>query len=140
MTVHERAERAATGVSATEVGGAPRESEKALLSLGGVLAGIGTTTCCVIPFTLVSLGAGGAWLSNLTALAPYQPYFMAAALVLLAAGFWRVYRRPQAVCAEGSYCASPVSDRIAKIGVWTGTVLVVVALAFNTVVPLLLNS
>ncbi|MEK7246525.1 MAG: mercuric transporter MerT family protein, partial [Pseudomonadota bacterium] len=119
---------------------APRESEKVILSLGGVLAGIGTTTCCVIPFTLVSLGAGGAWLSNLTALAPYQPYFLTAALALLAAGFWRVYRRPQAACADGTYCAKPDSDRIAKIGLWTGVILVVAALAFNTVVPLLLNS
>ena len=140
MAVHEQAERMAAGVSATEVGGPPRESEKALLSLGSVLAGIGTTTCCVIPFTLVSLGAGGAWLSNLTALAPYQPYFLTAALALLAAGFWRVYRRPQAACADGIYCAKPTSDRIAKIGLWTGVALVVAALAFNTVVPLLLNS
>lgn len=140
MAVHEQAERVAAEVSATEAGGAPRESEKVILSLGSVLAGIGTTTCCVIPFTLVSLGAGGAWLSNLTALAPYQPYFLTAALALLAAGFWRVYRRPQAACAEGTYCAKPASDRIAKIGLWTGAVLVVAALAFNTVVPLLLNS
>ena len=140
MAVHEQAERVAAEVSATEAGGAPRESEKVLLSLGGVLAGIGATTCCVIPFTLVSLGAGGAWLSNLTALAPYQPYFMAAALVLLAAGFWRVYRRPQAACADGTYCAKPASDRIAKIGLWTGAVLVVAALAFNTAVPWFLNS
>lgn len=140
MTVHEQAERVAAEVSATEAGGAPRESEKAILSLGGVLASIGATSCCVIPFTLVSLGAGGAWLSNLTALAPYQPYFLTAAFVLLGLGFWRVYRRPKAVCAEGSYCANPVSDRIAKIGLWTGAVLVVAAIAFNTVVPLLLNS
>jgi mercuric ion transport protein len=140
MAVHEQAEHAAAGIADTEIGGAPREPEKALLSLGSVLAGIGATSCCVIPFTLVSLGAGGAWLSNLTALAPYQPYFLTAALVLLVAGFWRVYRRPKVACAVGSYCANPVSDRIAKIGLWTGAALVVAAIAFNTVVPLLLNS
>ena len=140
MTAHEQGLRAASDALAREAGGAARVSDKALLSLGGALAGIGASSCCVIPFTLVSLGAGGAWLSNLTALAPYQPYFLTAALALLAAGFWRVYRRPTAPCAEGSYCASPASDRIAKIGLWTGTALVVAALAFNTVVPLLLNS
>jgi mercuric ion transport protein len=137
MAVHEQAERAAAGMSAPEVSGMPRETEKTLLSLGSVLAGLGATSCCVIPFTLVSLGVGGAWLSNLTALAPYQPYFLAAALVLLGLGFWRVYRRPKTACAEGTYCARPASDRIAKIGLWAGAALVVAAIAFNFVAPLL---
>ncbi len=130
MTVHEHAAHAMAEAAATEVGGAPREPEKVLLSLGGAFAGVGAASCCVIPFTLVSLGAGGAWLSNFTALAPYQPYFLTVALALLAAGFWRVYRRPKATCAKGSYCANPASDRIAKIGLWTGTVLVVAAVVF----------
>ena len=139
MTVHEHAAHAMAEVAATEIDSAPREPGKALLSLGGVFAGIGAASCCVIPFTLVSLGAGGAWLSNLTALAPYQPYFLLSALALLAAGFWRVYRKPKAACADGTYCANPASDRVAKIGLWTGAVFVVAALAFNTVVPWLLN-
>jgi len=140
MAVHEQADRAAEGASAADADRAPRDAEKTLLSFGGVLAGIGSAACCVIPFTLVSLGAGGAWLANLTALSPYQPYFLAAALILLGLGFWRVYRRPKAACADGTYCAKPVSDLIAKIGLWTGAAFVVAALAFNTVVPLLLNS
>jgi mercuric ion transport protein len=140
MTAHEQEPRTAADARANEAGGAARDTEKTLLSLSGVLAGTGAASCCVIPFTLVSLGAGGAWLSNLTALAPYQPYFLTAAFVLLAAGFWRVYRRPKAACADGTYCASPASDRIAKIGLWTGTALVITALAFNTVVPWFLNS
>jgi mercuric ion transport protein len=140
MAVHEQTGSAASDVLASEVVGTARESEKALLSIGGALAGIGATSCCVIPFTLVSLGAGGAWLSNLTALAPYQPYFLAAAFVLLGLGFWRVYRKRKVACTEGSYCAKPASDRIAKIGLWTGAVLVVAAVAFNTVVPWFLNS
>lgn len=137
MAVREQAEHATEGVSAAEADRAPREAEKTLLSFGGVLAGIGSAACCVIPFTLVSLGAGGAWLANLTALAPYQPYFLAAAFVLLGLGFWRVYRRPKGACADGTYCAKPVSDRIAMIGLWIGTALVVAALAFDFVVPLL---
>lgn len=139
MAAHEQGLRMASDALASEASGTVRVSDKTLLSFGGALAGIGASSCCVIPFTLVSLGAGGAWLSNLTALAPYQPYFLTAALVLLGVGFWRVYRRPKAACADGSYCAKPVSDRIAKIGLWTGAILVVAALAFNTVVPLLLN-
>lgn len=140
MAVREQVEHAAEGMPAAQADHAPRDADKILLSLGGVLTGIGSAACCVIPFTLVSLGAGGAWLANLTALAPYQPYFLVAAFVLLGLGFWRVYRRPKAACADGAYCAKPLSDRIAKIGLWTGVAFVVAALAFNTVVPLLLNS
>jgi mercuric ion transport protein len=140
MAVREQTEHAAGGMPAAEADGAPRDADKTLLSFGGVLAGIGSAACCVIPFTLVSLGAGGAWLAHLTALAPYQPYFLAAALVLLGLGFWRVYRRPKVVCADGTYCARPLSDRIAKIGLWIGAAFVAAALAFDTVVPLFLNS
>lgn len=140
MAVRDQVAHAAEGMTAAGADRAPRDTGKSLLSFGGMLTGIGSAACCVIPFTLVSLGAGGAWLANLTALAPYQPYFLAAAFVLLGLGFWRVYRRPKAACADGTYCAKPVSDRIAKIGLWTGAVFVVAALAFNTVVPLLLDS
>ncbi|MGQ0663954.1 MAG: mercuric transporter MerT family protein [Pseudomonadota bacterium] len=112
---------------------------KALLSGGSILAALGAGACCVIPFVLVSLGVGGAWLSNLTALAPYQPIFVALTLGFLAAGFVLVYRKPKAVCAEGSYCARPASDRYAKIGLWTATGLVAVDLAFSYVAPLFLE-
>lgn len=72
------------------------------------------------------LAAGGV----LAALAPYQPLFVAAALGFLAVGFWRVYRRPKEACAKGNYCARPTSDLIAKVGLWTATVLVVAAATF----------
>ncbi|MGH8614610.1 MAG: mercuric transporter MerT family protein, partial [Gammaproteobacteria bacterium] len=46
---------------------------KTLLSLGGILAAIAASSCCVLPLVLFTLGISGAWISNLTALAPYQP-------------------------------------------------------------------
>jgi mercuric ion transport protein len=101
-----------------------------LLSAGGVLAALGVASCCVLPFALVMLGVGGAWMGNLTALEPYQPLFLAATLVCLGGGFYLVYRKPAAACAEGSYCATPRSGRIAKIGLWAATGLVAVALGF----------
>jgi mercuric ion transport protein len=110
-----------------------------LVALGGVLAAIGATSCCVLPFTLVMAGAGGAWLGGLTALAPYQPIFVGSALALLAAGFVTVYRRPRVACAPGSYCAKPTSHRIAKIGLWTGSVLVLAALTFPYLARLVLD-
>jgi mercuric ion transport protein len=36
--------------------------------LAGFLAAIGSGLCCAGPFVLLSLGLGGAWVSNLTLL------------------------------------------------------------------------
>jgi mercuric ion transport protein len=109
-----------------------------LLSLDGILAALGTGACCVVPFALFTLGIGGAWISNLTALEPYQPIFAAVTFGFLGYGFYLVYRKPKVACAEGSYCAKPSSGRIAKIGLWTATVLVIVALGFPKLAPLFL--
>jgi mercuric ion transport protein len=107
------------------------------VSLGGVLAALAASSCCVLPFALFTLGISGAWIGNLTALAPYQPYFVALALALLSSGLVLVYRKPAAACAEGSYCARPASDRVAKAGLWTSAALV--ALAWPYAAPLLFD-
>lgn len=109
-----------------------------LASIGGILAALGAASCCVVPFALFMLGVSGAWISNLTALEPYQPMFAAVAFGFLGYGFYLVYRRPKVACAEGSYCAKPGSGRTAKIGLWTATILVVVALGFPRLAPLFL--
>lgn len=109
-----------------------------LLSLGGILAALGTGACCVGPFALFTLGIGGAWISNLTALEPYQPIFAAITFGFLGYGFYLVYRKPKVACAEGSYCAKPSSGWITRIGLWTATVLVVIALGFPKLAPLFL--
>jgi len=109
-----------------------------LLSIGGILGGLAAGSCCVVPFVLVTVGISGAWIGNLTALAPYQPIFVALTLAALAGGFIMVYRRPKVACADDSYCARPASDRIAKIGLWVATVLVAIALGFPSLAPLFL--
>lgn len=117
---------------------AARERRPGLLAIGGILAALGAASCCVLPFTLFALGISGAWIGSLTAFAAYQPLFVAAALGAIGYGFYVVYRRPKVECADGSYCASPRSIRAAKTGLWTATVLVVVALAFPRLAPLFL--
>ena len=109
-----------------------------LVSLGGILAALGAGACCVVPFALFTLGISGAWISNLTALEPYQPIFAAVTFGLLGYGFYLVYRKPKVACADGSYCAKPSSGRTAKIGLWTATVLVIIALGFPKLAPLFL--
>ncbi len=91
-----------------------------------------------MPFALFLVGISGAWISNLTALEPYQPIFAAIAFGFLGGGFYLVYRKPRVACAEGSYCANPASKRIAKIGLWSATILVIIALGFPKLAPLFL--
>jgi mercuric ion transport protein len=98
------------------------------LSLGGILAGLAAASCCVVPFLLFAAGIGGAWIANLTALEPYRLYFAAAAMGCIGFGFYRVYRSPAVACAEDSYCSRPASHRLAKLGLWSATVIVLVAL------------
>ncbi|MBJ6128242.1 mercuric transporter MerT family protein [Microvirga splendida] len=117
---------------------APRDSQ-GLLAVGGLLAALGASSCCVLPLALFGFGVGGAWIGNLTALAPYQPAFVAVAVAFLTFGFWRIYRQPKAACAPGSSCARPGSSRIAKIGLWTAAVLVLAAVTFPYTAPLLIS-
>ncbi|HKX08384.1 MAG TPA: mercuric transporter MerT family protein [Stellaceae bacterium] len=115
-----------------------RAAGATLLSAGGILAALGAASCCVVPFALFMLGVSGAWISNLTALEPYQPIFAAVTFGFLAGGFFLVYRKPKVACAEGTYCAKPDSGRVAKIGLWTATAVVVIALGFPKLAPLFL--
>jgi mercuric ion transport protein len=109
-----------------------------LLAAGGTLAAIGAASCCVVPFALFTLGVSGAWIGNLTALEPYQPVFTAIAALCLGYGFYLVYRKSKAACTESSYCARPSSNRLAKIGLWTAALLVIVAVGFPRVAVLFL--
>lgn len=109
-----------------------------LMAVGGLLAALAAASCCVVPFALFLLGISGAWISNLTALEPFQPVFAAVTVGFLGLGFYLVYRKPEVACADGSYCARPSSGRIAKVGLWTATVLVIVALGFPKLAPFFL--
>ena len=110
-----------------------------LIAAGGVLGALGAASCCILPLALFSAGVGGAWLGNLTALAPYQPYFVAATLGFLGAGFFLAYVRPRRTCAVGAACARPVPGRIVKTSLWVASALVAAAAAFPYVAPSLLG-
>ena len=103
---------------------------------GGVLGAVAASACCVLPLMLVSLGVSGAWIGNLTALAPYQPYVLAFTFAVLGYGFYSVYWRSRAVCADGT-CERRLPSRAVKLGLWLGTVLVAVALIFPRIALML---
>ena len=101
---------------------------------GGLAAAALASSCCILPLALVSLGLGGVWVGKLTALAPYQPVFLAAAAALIGTGLWRAYRKP-AFCVPGSLCGKPAATRTTKIVLWTGAFVAASAASVNVVVP-----
>jgi len=116
------------------------EGRKTLVAAGGVLGAIAASSCCILPLVLFSLGAGGAWIGNLTALAPYQPIFVAITLGFLGYGYWLVYRKPKEACADGAACARPLPSRVVKLALWLATALVAAAIAFPYAAPILLGT
>lgn len=119
---------------------AQRSGHQGLLALGGLLGALAASSCCVLPLVLFSLGISGAWLGNLASLAPYQWIFVTFTLACLAAGFYFVYRRPAVRCADHAACAHPLPNRFTKIALWIATVVVLSALLFPFVAPVLLDS
>lgn len=108
--------------------------EKGTLIAGG-LAALLASTCCLGPLLLVTLGVSGAWIGNLTALEPYRPIFIGAALVALVFAWRRIFRRVPA-CEPGEVCAIPQVRTTYKIIFWVVAALVAIALAFPYVLPL----
>jgi mercuric ion transport protein len=107
-----------------------------LLTVGGVLAALAASSCCIVPLALFGLGVSGAWIGNLTQLAPYQPYFIAATAACLGGGYWLRYRSRKMACAEGEVCTRPLPNRLVRFGLILATVLVIGALVFDFLAPL----
>lgn len=99
--------------------------------MGAVLA----SSCCIGPLVLVTLGASGAWIGNLTALKAYQPIFVTVTLALLGLGFWQVYGKRKPTCDDGT-CETPLSSTLVKTALWVATVLAALAMTVNVWAPL----
>ena len=123
--------------SASERGEVGRQR---LIAVGGIFGALAASSCCIVPLILFSLGIGGAWIGNLTALAPYKPFFVAGTAGLLGYGFYLVYWKPRRACAEDATCARPIPNRLVQIALWIATLLVIAAFAFDYVAPLLLRA
>jgi mercuric ion transport protein len=127
-----------TALHATGQAGGGRRA--GLVAAGGVLGALAAMSCCIVPLLLFTLGIGGAWIGNLTALAPYQPIFIGVTLGFLATGYYLAYRKPRSACAEGEACARPLPGRVVKAGLWVASALVLSAAAFPYVVRMLLPA
>lgn len=97
--------------------------------VAGSIAALIASVCCLGPLVLLALGIGGAWVANLTALEPYRPIFVGAALVFLGLAFRRLYLVP-AACAPGQACAVPASRKRQRLMFWFVAIPVLVLLTF----------
>lgn len=105
-----------------------------LLSGGGLLGAVLASACCLLPLTFALIGVSGAWIGQLTALAPYQPVFLAIGVVCIGWGFWRSYGSP-ARCEQN--CGTPLSRWITRTSLWSATVLLALAATVDFWAPLL---
>ncbi len=103
--------------------------------VAGGTAAILASTCCLGPLVLVVLGVSGVWIGNLTALEPYRPVFIGAALIALFFAYRSIFR-PRQACKPAEVCAMPRVKAAYKIVFWIVAVLVGIALAFPYVLPL----
>lgn len=94
-----------------------------------LVAAITAVSCCILPLTLFSVGISGAWISNLTALSPYQPIFIGVSLGLIVYGFYLLQFKARKNCETGT-CERPMQGRRAYILLSLSLILIVVALAF----------
>ena len=100
---------------------------KALIA-GGISALL-ASACCLGPLVLIMLGISGAWISSLTLLEPYQPWFMGAAAIALVFAGRRIWR-PAAVCEVGQVCERPMVKRSYKVLFVLVVLLLGISLAF----------
>lgn len=100
------------------MGGKPSGAGAAGGALGLSAVALAFGLCCVSPWAVTLLGVGGAVL--LARLAFVQPYLVAATLVLVAVGFWVVYRRTTVDACDA------LRQRRARRLVWAAAIAVVV--------------
>lgn len=108
-----------------------KDARRGWLATGSLLGAVLASSCCIVPFILISLGVSGAWIGQLSALEPYKPYFVGVTLLFLALGFWQVYFGKPKPCEDGTYCARPASTRVIQIALWIATVLIFLAASID---------
>ena len=104
--------------------------------IGAALAAIVASVCWVVPLVLVSVGVTGAWMSNLTVLAPYKWVLILAALSCMGYAWYKIYRaQPADGCEPDTACAEPRTNRL-RVMFWVVSALVLAAVVSPYLVPL----
>ena len=106
----------------------------ALLSLFTGFGAAAASSCCALPLALSTAGLGGAWLSGLSELTVYRPYFLSVAAVALAAG-WVVAVRWRTACARADTCTKPARTLFTFSLLALSTLMVGTAAAWDWLEP-----
>jgi mercuric ion transport protein len=105
-------------------------------TVGGLLAALGVcAACCLLPFTLMSVGVAGAWVSTLDSLAPFKWVFIGLTAGLLGYGFYAVYWKPRRSCSTGASCQVCGTSRSVRVGLWIATILAIGGIVFEQLEP-----
>jgi len=110
-----------------------------IATAGSLLGALAMTSCCILPLVLVSVGVGGVWIAQLTALYAYKWYTFAFASAFIGYGFWKVHRAEAGECRNGTVCARPVNRRMMKASLWLATVVTLIAMIFPYITPYILS-
>ena len=133
-------EQRASSSFGTPARGAARDAGTigaAATGFGAAAVTVVALSCCVspvlAPMLVAVLGAGGVvWAANLK---PYSGLILAAAGVLLAGGFWSVYR-PRPTCEADSISGrTRVLPFVAKAMLWASAVTWCAALMLRLILP-----
>lgn len=98
------------------------------------IAALLASACCLGPLLLIMLGISGACISSLAALAPFQPLFIAVAVIALLVAARRIWR-PVTTCEEGVACAKPGLNMAYKVFFVMLVLLLKVAWFFPVIAP-----
>lgn len=103
---------------------------KAPAALGaGVVTAIFSTACCFGPLLLITLGFSGATAARMEVLAPFQPFFAGATVLLVGWAFHRLYIQPKR-CAPGEVCESHYALSVQRKVFWFVVALIGVLALF----------
>lgn len=109
-------------------------SESRTPLIGGVLAALTASLCCVGPLVLLTLGISGAWIAKLTALEPARPLLIGLTLMFFALAFRRLYLVP-VVCQPGRVCSDLTVRSGQRALFWIAAVLIALLLAVPLFAP-----
>lgn len=103
----------------------------------GAASALGASTCCVLPLVLVSMGLGGAWITQLRALEQFQWVFIGLAAAAFGYAFYRLYLR-SAPCGPDLAC-TPATRRHQRVAFWATLLSAKAILLAPFYVPLLVG-
>jgi copper chaperone CopZ len=101
--------------------------KSSLSTVGGIIAAIVASLCCIGPVLLALVGIGS--VGAFAAFEAYRPYLIGVTFLLLGIAFYLVHKKREVACEDGT-CKIQDAGKWNKAGVWSATFLAAIAIAF----------